>query len=138
MKILSRKATMVGGRRGKLTTENKDIDLQMVPPKEMGGTGEGADPESLFVAGYVSCLASSMEYLLTKDNVAYDDLTMEGRVDLNTADDGGFVFALDVSVSTRGLEKSQAQTYLEKAKNFCPYSKAIAGNVTVNLSLTAH
>ncbi len=135
MKILSRQSTIKGGRNGKLQNTDKSIDLSLVPPKEMGGKGEGADPESLFVSGYISCLSSSMEYLLANDAITYESLTMEGRVDLMGDPTGGFKFALDVRVTVEGLDEATARDYLQKAKNFCPYSKAIEGNVDVQLTL---
>ena len=44
-----------GGRDGHVTSADGKIDLDTRPPKEMGGSGEGTNPEQLFAAGYSAC-----------------------------------------------------------------------------------
>ena len=40
------------GRDARAVTSDGRLDLALAPPKEMGGTGEGTNPEQLFAAGY--------------------------------------------------------------------------------------
>lgn len=44
-----------GGRDGHVATADQAVDLEMAPPAELGGSGEGYDPEQLFAAGYAAC-----------------------------------------------------------------------------------
>ncbi len=44
-----------GGRDGHVRSEDDRIDFDTRPPKEMGGSGEGTNPEQLFAAGYSAC-----------------------------------------------------------------------------------
>ena len=44
-----------GGRDGHVKSSDNRIDLDTRPPKEMGGSGEGTNPEQLFSAGYAAC-----------------------------------------------------------------------------------
>ncbi len=37
------------GRDGRSVVKDSDLDFTMTAPKEMGGSGEGANPEQLFV-----------------------------------------------------------------------------------------
>jgi osmotically inducible protein OsmC len=54
MKILTTiTATTVGGRDGRGTTSDGNVDIQFALPKELGGAGrKGATPEHLFALGY--------------------------------------------------------------------------------------
>ncbi len=56
MKILyEAKASASGGRKGRVTTSNGTLDLQLAMPKELGGAGETLpNPEQLFAAGYAT------------------------------------------------------------------------------------
>ncbi len=44
-----------GGRDVHVRSEDDRIDVDTRPPKEMGGSGEGTNPEQLFAAGYSAC-----------------------------------------------------------------------------------
>ena len=44
-------ATAWGGRSGRAATTDGKLDVMMAPPKELGGSGEGTNPEQLFAAG---------------------------------------------------------------------------------------
>jgi len=43
----------------------------------------------------------------------------------------GFEFQLTVKATILGVSKEVEKTYIQKAYDFCPYSKAIKGNVKV-------
>lgn len=47
------------GRDGRVTTIDGRLDLEMAVPAEMGGSGQGANPELLFAAGYAACFHSA-------------------------------------------------------------------------------
>ena len=48
--------TSVGGRGGGTAkTDDGMLDLIIAGPKELGGTGQGTNPEQLFAVGYSSC-----------------------------------------------------------------------------------
>ena len=43
------------GRDGHARSSDGRLDLQLTIPKEMGGSGDGTNPEQLFAIGYASC-----------------------------------------------------------------------------------
>ena len=43
-----------GGRDGEVVSASGQIDLELRPPKELGGSGDGSNPEELFSAGYAA------------------------------------------------------------------------------------
>jgi len=48
-------ATTKGGRNGRAMLDNGALALAMAAPKEIGGAGDGHNPEQLFALGYSSC-----------------------------------------------------------------------------------
>ncbi len=49
MKILyTAEATVHGGREGEARSSDGNLIVKLSPPKEMGGSGEGTNPEQLF------------------------------------------------------------------------------------------
>jgi osmotically inducible protein OsmC len=59
-------ATTKGGRDGRAILVDGGLALAMALPKEMGGTGEGHNPEQLFALGYSSCFGQAILALSKK------------------------------------------------------------------------
>ncbi len=133
--FLTRSATIKGGRSGQVKTEDNSIDLTLTRPTEMGGEENGVDPENLFAAGYASCLSSSIEFLLQQQQKEASHLEVTAKVLLVGDESGGFKFKLDVKASIEGFDREEAQELLNQGLAFCPYSKAIKGNVDINATL---
>lgn len=130
--FLERSATTYGGRDGLIKDMASQIELKLTKPVEMGGKeGLGTNPEELFAAGYSSCFASSIEYLLMSNQVAYDAISVKATTQLLADPEKGFSFKLIVDAKITGVDQETEKSYIEKAYGFCPYSKAIKGNVDV-------
>lgn len=130
--MFTRKVTAIGGRNGILKDTISDITYTLRKPVEMGGEeAPGTDPEELFAAGYASCLASSIEYLLTANKIPYEEVTVKAVNHLMMIPDKGFQFKLTVKTRITGVSAETEKAYLEKGQAFCPFSRAIKGNVVV-------
>ena len=134
MIYLKRQASIKGGRNGHITTPNGSLDLAMAKPQEMGGEATNqTNPEELFVAGYVACLSSSFEFLAAKMEASYDSLEVTGNIDLQESEAlGGFEFAVQVTFKVTGLDDALKTKLVEQTFSFCPFSRAIKGNVKVD------
>ena len=54
-------ATAVGGRQGRIKSEDGVLDMALAHPKELGGPGGHAtNPEQLFAAGYAACFENAL------------------------------------------------------------------------------
>ena len=53
-------ATAENGRDGRVATDDGTLDVVVNPPKEMGGSGAGTNPEQLFAAGYSACFQGAL------------------------------------------------------------------------------
>ena len=62
-------ATTQGGRNGRAVLANGGLALAMALPKEMGGSGDGHNPEQLFALGYSSCFGQAILALAKKHEI---------------------------------------------------------------------
>ncbi len=134
-KVYTAHATATGGRDGVAKSDDGKIDVKLQTPKEMGGTGEGTNPEQLFAAGWSACFEGAMGLAARKLKVTLPaDVAVDAEVDLNLGADGYFL-AARLNISVPGVDREVAQAVIEEAHRTCPYSKAIRGNVDVQLNL---
>ena len=118
-----------GGRDGNVKSTDGLLDLAVRPPKEMGGSGEGVNPELLFSAGYAACFLSALRLVAKSSGVALDDATgVTVRVGIGK-DETGYGWTSEVIGDLPGLAQAQAEDLMAKANQVCPYSKATRGNV---------
>ena len=116
-----------GGRDGHVKSTTGRIDLDTRPPKEMGGNGEGTNPEELFSAGYAACFLGALRLVARNEKIDLDDATgITAQV--------GFGINAHLIGYLPGREQSAAEELMEKAHQVCPYSKATRGNIDVKLS----
>ncbi|MDF9830577.1 organic hydroperoxide resistance protein [Parabacteroides sp. PF5-6] len=128
--------TSTGGRAGKVTSSDGVINLELRPPKEMGGPGgDYSNPEQLFAAGYAACFAGAYGHVaLAKGFRVRPEIT--ANVTLNKVSDG-FKLSVVMGIRTTGLSQKDAEELAQDAHAFCPYSRATRGNIEVKLEITA-
>jgi Ohr subfamily peroxiredoxin len=126
-------ATTKGGRNGRAMLDNGGLALAMALPKEIGGAGDGHNPEQLFALGYSACFGQAILVLAKKHDVDGQAAKVTAEVKLNT--DGGFSLEVELKVSIPGADKAKVQTLVEEAHTICPYSKATKGNIPVKLTV---
>ena len=120
------------GRNGHTRTSDGRLDLDLAIPKEMGGSGDGTNPEQLFAAGYAACFQGALGVVGRRSKVDTSQSEVTAQVGLQKA---GLSFALDVElhVSIPGIERELAEKLVHEAHQVCPYSVATRGNVDVRL-----
>jgi lipoyl-dependent peroxiredoxin len=126
-------ATTKGGRDGRAVLDESKLALAMALPKDLGGSGEGHNPEQLFALGWSSCFGQAILVLAKKHGLDGQAAKVTCKVTLNT--DGGFSLAADLTVALPGADKAALQALVEEAHQICPYSKATRGNIPVTLSI---
>jgi lipoyl-dependent peroxiredoxin len=124
-----------GGRDGHVKSADGRIDLDTRPPKAMGGSGEGTNPEQLFSAGYAACFLGALRLVAGMSKVKLDDATsVTVEIGFGKDSEGGFGITGKIVGYLPGLEESAAEDLVEQAHQVCPYSKATRGNIDVDLS----
>ena len=122
------------GRDGRTVVQESDLDFTMTAPKEMGGSGEGVNPEQLFAAGYAACYHSALKAVAKDKDVDVTDSAVGARVTLNNGSEGFFISA-ELEVTIPGVEQEEAQALADAAHEVCPYSKATRGNIDVTVTV---
>jgi osmotically inducible protein OsmC len=123
----------VGGRDGG-TARSSDGRLEAkfsIP----GRPGTGTNPEQLLAAGWSACFIGAMGIAAAKMRVKLPaDTAIDAEVDLCNAD-GEFFLQARLNVSLPGLDREVAQTLVDAGHQTCPYSKAMRGNIAVEVKL---
>jgi Ohr subfamily peroxiredoxin len=124
------------GRNGHARSSDGRLDLQLAIPKEMGGSGDGTNPEQLFAIGYAACFHSALRMVGREEKADVSDSAVGARVSIGQLDNGGFGLAVELEVTLPNVDHDTAQSLTEKAHQVCPYSNATRGNVDVKLVVT--
>ncbi|MET0997497.1 MAG: organic hydroperoxide resistance protein [Marmoricola sp.] len=124
------------GRDGHVRTADGKLDLDLAIPKEMGGSGDGANPELLFAAGYSACFHSALQAVARKAKADLGDSSVGALVGIGPNDEGGFQLEVTLEVVIPDLPHEQAQELVEQAHQVCPYSNATRGNIEVTLKVS--
>lgn len=124
-------ATAKGGRDGNVASEDGVIELPLGKP---GSTSNPkANPETLFAAGYAACFGGALNKMASDEGLDTSESTVTATVKFGQTDTG-FGLAVDLVATIPGVDAAKAQELVEKAHEFCPYSKATRGNIEVNVS----
>jgi len=128
-------ATSTGGRDGTASTPDGALNLKLAVPKEMGGNGQGVNPEQLFAAGYSACFIGAMKFVAGTQKIALPaDTKIDATVGIGQIPQG-FGIEVQLAVSIPGMERAAAEALVAKAHEVCPYSNATRGNIEVTLTV---
>jgi lipoyl-dependent peroxiredoxin len=128
-------ATSTGGRDGSSKTPDGRLYLGLQPPKEMGGNGNGVNPEQLFAAGYSACFIGAMKFVAGQKKISLPaDLSINAKVGIGPIPNG-FGINATLNISIPGMDKQAAHELVEAAHQVCPYSNATRGNIEVTLNI---
>lgn len=134
--MYSEQAKAEGGREGRVHSDDGKIDLMLTPPKAIGGSGGGTNPEQLFAAGYAACFHSAMMFVAKQQKLDAAGSSVAGHVTLGMKEPGpGFELAVRHVVALPNLDQAAAKKLVHDAHQVCPYSNATRGNVDVQFEV---
>ena len=125
-------ATAENGRDGRVATDDGTLDVVVNPPKEMGGSGAGTNPEQLFAAGYSACFQGALAVVARREKADVTGSTVTAKVGIGKNYDG-FGLIVEISANIPNTDGETARALLKKAHEVCPDSRATRGNITVTL-----
>jgi lipoyl-dependent peroxiredoxin len=127
-------AKATGGRDGRAVSSDGTLDVKLVKPRELGGTGgAGTNPEQLFAAGYSACFIGAMKFVASRDKINLPaELSVEASVGIG-AIPSGFGIEATLKISAPGMSRADTDSLVQKAHLVCPYSNATRGNIDVRL-----
>src|ERR1700743_223360 len=97
------KSNCKGGREGRAVLENGGLGLAMAFPKELGGDGNGHNPEQLFALGYSACFNQAVIALSKKHGLDGQAAKVGCQVTLEK-DDVSFALKVELSLSIPGAD----------------------------------
>ena len=133
--LYTARATAHGGRAGHAVSSDGILDVDLRPPKEMGGPGGGTNPEQLFAAGYAACFQSALAVVGRRADVDTSASLVEADVSIGTIPGGGYGLAVVLKIAIPGVDRDTVRSLAEAAHQVCPYSNATRGNIDVTLEV---
>ena len=124
------------GRSGRVRTDDGTLDVPLAPPRALGGSGEGSNPEQLFAAGYAACFHSALLGAARSEKVKVENTSVGARVSLGSIGEGAFGLAVELEVVIPEVDAETAQRLADIAHTNCPYSNATRGNIEVKVLVT--
>lgn len=128
-------ATAHGGRDGYVTSQDGQIEVRVAMPPELGGDGNGTNPEQLFAAGYSSCFHNALVLVGRRSGFDLTGSTVAAKVGIGPNKQRGYGLAVALSVSLPVLDQEVAAQLVDAAHEVCPYSNATRGNIDVTILL---
>ncbi len=128
------KATSKGGRQGRAHLDGGALALSMSFPKDLGGAGDGHNPEQLFALGYSACFNQAVIALGRKHGIDPAQAEVGVQVTLDK-DEISFALKVDITLHVPGADKAKVEALLAESHQICPYSRATRGNVPVTLTV---
>ena len=100
-----------GGRDGHVSSADGKIDLDTRPPKEMGGSGEGVNPELLFSAGYSACFLGALRMVAKNEKITIDDASsITAQIGFGKDSEGGFGLTANLVGTSRASSRPPPTT----------------------------
>jgi osmotically inducible protein OsmC len=134
--VYTAQAHVTGGRmdgHGRSADGNLDVNLRI--PKELGGPGDGTNPEELFAVGYAACFEGALATVGRRLHEEVGDVAIDSKVMLVTTEDRAFTVAVDLDVTLPSVsDVAKAVELVAEAHKVCPYSNATRGNIDVKLT----
>lgn len=136
----SSQAKSIGGRDGRIESDNNVLTLELTMPRTLGGRSrEGAtNPEQLFAAGYAACFGNAVIHVARQAKVNVGEISIDAHVDLFMDEQQLPTLAVKLHANLPGVEQAQAEDIVAKAHQGCPYSRATRGNIDVAITVTTN
>jgi Ohr subfamily peroxiredoxin len=131
-------AVAEGGRNGHTRSNDGVVSVDLSIPHAMGGPGRPGTttPEDLFAAGYAACFGGAVDYQSKLLKLVPTSLVIESSVSIGKVEEGGFGLAVELEAKVGGLSQEDAEKIVNAGHEFCPYSRAVKGNVDVTVKVT--
>ena len=102
-------------------------------PARTEDQGGDTSPEELIAAAHASCFAMALSHALAQAGNTAEHLSVSATVTFQPGE-GITRSVLDVEGNVPGLDESGFRQAAEQAKDNCPVSKALTGNVELTLA----
>ena len=115
------KATNVGGRKGHVQTDDKAINVDVLPPQQ--ADGNATNPEQLFAAGYASCFNGAFDLILKQNKVrdAQPEVTLTVRLEDDSESESPKL-SVDIHAKVKNVLRSEERRVGKECRSrWSPY-----------------
>jgi Ohr subfamily peroxiredoxin len=138
--LYTAEAHVVGGRvngHGRSSDGELEVDLRV--PSELGGQGDGTNPEELFAVGFAACFEGALSVVARRSKDDPGDVAIDSKVMLFPTEQRGFKLAVELDVTLPAIgDRDKAVELVRAAHQVCPYSNATRNNIDVTLTANGH
>lgn len=121
---------------GVACSDDGKLDVRLRMPAELGGQGEGTNPEQLFAAGYAACFHGALTLLAARAGVAIPDAAVTAAVTFGRDPvDGLFMLIARVRIELPGVARATAEELVRDTERICPYAKMAREGIDCVVSL---
>jgi Ohr subfamily peroxiredoxin len=135
--LYTAEAHVTGGRiagHGRTSDGALEVDLRL--PPELGGEGDGTNPEELFAVGFAACFESALGAVARRKRAEVGDVAIDSKVMLHPTEERGFGLSAALDVTLPSLDDpALAKELVAAAHRVCPYSNATRGNIDVAITV---
>jgi osmotically inducible protein OsmC len=120
--------------RGQFSLGSGAVTGQAVTWKDRAEEGEGTSPEELIAAAHASCILMALAGGLARAHTPPTRLESEAKTTFEQVGEGfGFTkIELRISGEVEGIDEDTFREAVETAKENCPVSRALKGNVEIS------
>jgi lipoyl-dependent peroxiredoxin len=125
-----------GRASGIARSDDGCLDLRLRMPQNLGGDGDGTNPEQLFAASYAACFHGALSLLATRARLDIPDATVTASITFGRdPEDGLFTLVADIRISLPGIDRAVGEELVRNTERICPYTKMAKGGIECVVSL---
>ena len=136
--IYTARAKAMGGRVGAAKSDDGQIDLKLDRPVEMGGKGNGTNPEQLFAVGNAACFIGALRVVAGERHIRIpEEVAIASAVSFGPlkGEIEGFGIAVAMTIYLPGIERATAEETGASRPSSMPVSNATRDNIDVLLNV---
>jgi peroxiredoxin-like protein len=126
------------GYRGDVKGASGALQAPTSTQAELGGPGEGTNPEELFAAAHANCFTSTLTSLARRRELALERVSTAVTTELVWSDGNGDHRLASSRIEVRIASSApwaEVEELVRETERECPVCRAIAGNVEMRVEL---
>jgi osmotically inducible protein OsmC len=123
------------GGSGQVSTESDALSEESVTWSARAEDADGVSPEELIAAAHATCVSMALSHVLAEDGHAPQRLESSATATFDKTDAGFRMtkIRLEIEGEVDGIDEAAFREAAEGAKDNCPVSKALEGNVEISV-----
>ena len=123
------------GGSGHVSTDSGALSEESVTWSARADDAEGASPEEMIAAAHATCVSMALSHVLAEGGHTPTRLDSSATATFDKTDEGFRMTKIELQIEGEvdGIDEAAFREAAEGAKNNCPVSKALEGNVEISI-----